>query len=192
MHRKVDQCPSLIAAAVDRRATASTVARLLSSQGKSSRAPAPAAPLGLCFPQAPQPSAAAVPAFETITEALIASQQAAGTRPAAQSRCRALPAGVLRCLGTTLPDSRGNAVSRTPAADLARVKVQHPGWVIRRRVVPGQATGYTAHRKFSRGGFQSLHTVTLGGLEQALFLAEKGMLDEAGGRRLQPRNHLAW
>jgi len=83
-------------------------------------------------------------------------------------------------------------VSRTPAADLARLKVQHPGWVIRRRVVPGQATGYTAHRKFSRGGFQSLHTVTLGGLEQALFLAEKGMLDEAGGRRQQPRNHQAW
>ena len=75
MHRKVDQCPSLIAAAVDRRATASTVARLLSSQGNSPMAPAPAAPLGLCFPQAPQPSAAAVPAFETITEALIASQQ---------------------------------------------------------------------------------------------------------------------
>jgi hypothetical protein len=86
---------------------------------------------------------------------------------------------------------RGNAVSRTPAAGLARLKVQHPGWVIRRRVVPGQATGYTAHRKFSRGGFQSLHTVTLGGLEQALFLAEKGMLDEAGGRRRQPRNHQA-
>jgi hypothetical protein len=86
-------------------------------------------------------------------------------------------------LGTAPPDSKGDAVSRTPAAGLARLKVQHPGWVIRRRVLPGQATGYTAHRKFSRGGFQSLHTVTLGGLEQALFLAEKGMLDEAGGRR---------
>jgi hypothetical protein len=133
-----------------------------------------------------------VPAFETITKALIASQQ--GRRHPA-SRAIEVPritGGVLRCLGTTLPDPRGNAVSRTPAADLARVKVQHPGWVIRRRVVPGQAAGYTAHRKFSRGGFQSLHTVTLGGLEQALFLAEKGMLDEAGGRRLQPRNHLAW
>jgi hypothetical protein len=58
-------------------------------------------------------------------------------------------------------------------------------------VVPGLATGYTAHRKFSQGGFQSLHTVTLGGLEQALFLAEKGMLDEAGGRRRQPRKHQA-
>jgi hypothetical protein len=82
-------------------------------------------------------------------------------------------------------------MSRTPAAGLARLKVQHPGWVIRRRVVPGQAVGYTAHRKISRGGFQSLHTVSLGGLEQALFLAEKGMLDEAGGRRLQPRKHQA-
>ena len=192
MHRKVDQRPSLARQPWSGVPPLATVARLPSSEGNSPMAPAPAAPLGLCFPQAPQPSAAAVPAFETITEALIASQQAAGTRPAAQSRCRALPAGVLRCLGTTLPDSRGNAVSRTPAANLARLKVQHPGWVIRRRVVPGQAAGYTAHRKFSRGGFQSLHTVTLGGLEQALFLAEKGMLDEAGGRRLQPRNHLAW
>ena len=82
-------------------------------------------------------------------------------------------------------------MSRTPAADLARLKVQHPGWVIRRRVLPGQATGYTAHRKFSRGGFQSLHTVTLGGLEQALFLAEKGMLDEAGGRRPLLQKHQA-
>jgi hypothetical protein len=91
----------------------------------------------------------------------------------------------LRC------QTQGDAVSRTPAAGLARLKVQHPGWVIRRRVVPGQATGYTAHRKVSQGGFQSLHTVTLGGLEQALFLAEKGMLDEAGGRRLQARRHQA-
>ena len=77
-------------------------------------------------------------------------------------------------------------MSRTPAADLARLKVQHPAWVIRRRVIPGQPAGYTALRKFPRGGFQSLHTVTLGGLEQALFLAERGMLDEAGGRRQHP------
>jgi hypothetical protein len=82
-------------------------------------------------------------------------------------------------------------VSRTPAAGLARLKVQHPGWVMRRRVLPGQATGYTAHRQFSRGGFQSLHTVTLGGLEQALFLAEKGMLDEAGSRRPLLQQHQA-
>jgi len=73
-------------------------------------------------------------------------------------------------------------VSRTPAADLAWLKVQHPGWVIRRRVVPASLPLYTAHRKFRRGGFQSLHTMTLGGLEQALLLAEKGMLYEAGGR----------
>lgn len=77
-------------------------------------------------------------------------------------------------------------MSRTPAANLARLKVQHPGWVIRRRVVPGQPAAYTAHRKFRRGGFQSLQTQTLGGLEQALFLAEKGRLDEAGGRPRRP------
>jgi hypothetical protein len=82
-------------------------------------------------------------------------------------------------------------VSRTPAADLARLKVQHPGWVIRRRLLPGQAIGYTAQRKFSRGGFQSLRTGTLGALEQALFLAEKGMLDEAGGRRPLLQQHRA-
>ena len=82
-------------------------------------------------------------------------------------------------------------MSRTPAAGLARLKVQHPGWVIRRRALPGQAIGYIVYRKFSQGGFQSLHTVTLGGLEQALFLAEKGILDEAGGRRPLPRKHRA-
>ena len=133
-----------------------------------------------------------MPGFETVTEVLTASQQGRWHPASRPFEVPSLRAGVLRCLGTTLPDSRGNAVSRTPAAGLARLKVQHPGWVIRRRVVPGQATGYTAHRKFSRGGFQSLHTVTLGGLEQALFQAEKGMLDEAGGRRPQPRNHRAW
>jgi hypothetical protein len=73
-------------------------------------------------------------------------------------------------------------MSRTPAADLARLKVQHRGWTIRRRVVPGQRTRYTAHRKLRRGGFQSLQAPTAGELEQALSLAEQGWLDEAGGR----------
>jgi len=73
-------------------------------------------------------------------------------------------------------------LSRTPAADLARLKVQHPGWTIRRRVVPGQRAGYTAHRKLRRGGFQSLQAPTAGALEQVLLLAENGRLDEAGGR----------
>ena len=75
MHRKVDQRPSLARQPWSGVPPLATVARLLSSQGNSPMAPAPAAPLGLCFPQAPQPSAAVVPAFETITEALIASQQ---------------------------------------------------------------------------------------------------------------------
>jgi hypothetical protein len=73
-------------------------------------------------------------------------------------------------------------MSRTPAAELARLKVHHRGWMIRRRAVPSQRTGYTAHRKLERGGFQSLQAPTAGELEQALFLAEKGRLDEAGGR----------
>jgi len=93
---------------------------------------------------------------------------------------------VLHDPGSRAGRNWGTVVSRTPAADLARLKVQHPGWVIRRRMVPGQPAGYTAHRKFRRGGFQSLHTVTLGGLEQALLLAERGMLDEAGARRRRP------
>jgi hypothetical protein len=73
-------------------------------------------------------------------------------------------------------------MSRTPAAELARLKVLHRGWMIRRRVVPGQRAGYTAHRKLERGGFQSLRAPTAGELEQALLLAEKGRLDQAGGR----------
>ena len=73
-------------------------------------------------------------------------------------------------------------MSRTPAADLARLKVQHPGWTIRRRIVPGKQTGYTAYRKLRHGGFQSLRAPTAGELEQALLLAERGKLDEAGGR----------
>jgi hypothetical protein len=48
-------------------------------------------------------------------------------------------------------------------------------------MLPGQATGYTAHRKFSQGGFQSLHTGTLGGLEQALFLAERACWTRRAG-----------
>lgn len=129
--------------------------------------------------------------FETCHEVSIAGQQARW-RPASPRKRGAGPCGQA-CCDAPGPrcQTQGDAVSRTPAAGLARLKVQHPGWVIRRRVVPGQATGYTAHRKFSRGGFQSLHTVTLGGLEQALFLAEKGMLDEAGGRRPQPRRYQA-
>jgi hypothetical protein len=141
----------------------------------------------------PSTAAATVPgAFEAVSQGL--DRRPAESLAPGQPRNRdAGPYGQACCegLGTAPPDSRGNAVSRTPAAGLARLKVQHPGWVIRRRVLPGQATGYTAHRQFSRGGFQSLHTVTLGGLEQALFLAEKGMLDEAGSRRPLLQQHQA-
>jgi hypothetical protein len=111
----------------------------------------------------------------------------AGTRPAAgpgEDAAGAGPAMVAVCRWGTPGQLCGgvDAMSRTPAAELARLKVLHRGWMIRRRVVPGQRAGYTAHRKLERGGFQSLQAPTAGELEQALLLAEKGRLDQAGGR----------
>jgi hypothetical protein len=154
--------------------------------------PAPQGAGGTMFPPSTTAASSRLPgAFETAHRGFEGCQQRHWHQASRALQVQSVRAGVLRSPGPALPDSRGNAVSRTPAAGLARLKVQHPGWVIRRRVLPGQAAGYTAHRKFSRGGFQSLRTGTLGGLERALFLAEKGKLDEAGGRRPLPRQHRA-
>jgi hypothetical protein len=52
-------------------------------------------------------------------------------------------------------------VSRTPAAELARLKVAYPGWIIR-AIEPGKGTGYTAHR---RDGRRRIYAPTVAALE---------------------------
>ena len=64
-------------------------------------------------------------------------------------------------------------MSRTPAAQLARLKVGFPDWSIR-RVQPGKGAGFTAHRTLEGGGLQSLYVATLAELEHQLWLADKG------------------
>jgi len=64
-------------------------------------------------------------------------------------------------------------VSRTPAAQLARLKVAFPDWSIR-RVRPGKGAGFTAHRRQEGGGWQSLYVPTLAELEHTLRLADEG------------------
>jgi hypothetical protein len=70
-------------------------------------------------------------------------------------------------------------VSRTPAAELARVKVAHPSWTIR-PVEPGKGTGYTALRRDRRGGLRSVYAPTLPELEARLAASR------AAGRRAAP------
>ena len=64
-------------------------------------------------------------------------------------------------------------MSRTPAAQLARLKVAFPDWSIR-RVRPGKGAGFTAHRRQEGGGWQSLYVPTLAELEHSLRLADEG------------------
>lgn len=60
-------------------------------------------------------------------------------------------------------------MSRTPAAELARLKVAFPDWSIR-PVEPGKGDGFTAHPKKKNGGWQPLYAATLAELEQRLWL----------------------
>lgn len=63
-------------------------------------------------------------------------------------------------------------MSTTPAAELARIKVQHPGWSIQ----PGQSGNgarFTARRRLPGGAVQQVRAASLGSLEQALWLREK-------------------
>lgn len=62
------------AAALDRRATVSAVARLLLSQCNSSMIPAPVAPLGLCFPKHHSRRRHCARVFRDVHEASIASR----------------------------------------------------------------------------------------------------------------------
>jgi hypothetical protein len=58
-------------------------------------------------------------------------------------------------------------MSRTPAAELARLKVTHPRWSIR-RIEQGKGTGYTAHRREEHVAPNFLYAPTLGELEAGL------------------------
>ncbi len=62
-------------------------------------------------------------------------------------------------------------MSRTPAAQLAGLKVAFPYWSIR-HVQPGKGAGFTAHRRLG-GGWQLLYAATLAELEHELRLADK-------------------
>ena len=53
-------------------------------------------------------------------------------------------------------------MSRTPAAELARVKVKFPQWTIRRA---GGGDGFTAHHRATR---ERVHACTLAELEHLL------------------------
>jgi hypothetical protein len=58
-------------------------------------------------------------------------------------------------------------VSRTPAAELARLKVAFPDWSIR-PVRSGDSAGFTARRGLEGGGSQLLFAPTLAELEHEL------------------------
>ena len=62
-------------------------------------------------------------------------------------------------------------MSATPAAHLARLKVQFLQWSVR-AVKRGKGTGYTAHRRDGRGGLWRVHAPSLVDLENALARAE--------------------
>ncbi|HEX9353704.1 MAG TPA: hypothetical protein VF933_07800 [Streptosporangiaceae bacterium] len=62
-------------------------------------------------------------------------------------------------------------MSRTPAAQLAGLKVAFPYWSIS-HVQPGKGAGFTAHRRLG-GGWQLLYAATLAELEHELRLADK-------------------
>jgi hypothetical protein len=58
-------------------------------------------------------------------------------------------------------------VSRTPAAELARLKVAFPDWSIR-PVRSGDGAGFAARRGLAGGGSQLLFALTLAELEHEL------------------------
>jgi hypothetical protein len=60
-------------------------------------------------------------------------------------------------------------MSTTPAAELARVKLQHPVWLIR----PDGDSRLIARRMLSNGHLQQVRASTLSALEHALWIREK-------------------
>jgi hypothetical protein len=67
-------------------------------------------------------------------------------------------------------------MSSTPAGELARVKVQHPGWSIRRGR-PGNGTGFIARRTLIDGRTQQLRAPSLAALEHKLWAWSKSRQD---------------
>jgi hypothetical protein len=63
-------------------------------------------------------------------------------------------------------------VSRTPAAELARLKVAFPDWAFRQLTTGG----YTARRKLPDGTRQTVRGRTLADIEYQLRLLERGEL----------------
>lgn len=60
-------------------------------------------------------------------------------------------------------------MSRTPAAELARLKVTYQSWDIQRAT---EGTGFTAERRDERGGLRNIYAQTVPELEGALIEVE--------------------
>jgi hypothetical protein len=72
-------------------------------------------------------------------------------------------------------------VSRTAAAELARLKVAFPDWSIR-PVQPGKGAGFTAHPRLKGGGSRWLYAPTLAELEHELWQVVTGGQGGSGVR----------
>ena len=70
-------------------------------------------------------------------------------------------------------------MSRTPAAELSRLRVQHPGWRVEHSAT---GSGYSAHRREERAAPNFIYAPTLTQLGAALMEADgsKGGEDKAG------------
>lgn len=64
-------------------------------------------------------------------------------------------------------------MSRTPAAEFARLKLAYPEWVLR-RTASGQGSGYTGRRRLPDGSNQTVRGGSLADLEYQLHLIERG------------------
>ena len=60
-------------------------------------------------------------------------------------------------------------MSRTPAAELARLKIAYQGWLIERAA---EGTGFTAQLRDERGGLRAIYAPTVAELETAPARAE--------------------
>ncbi len=72
-------------------------------------------------------------------------------------------------------------MSRTPAAELARLKLSFPDWVFR-RVPDSRGGGFRARRQLSNGTMQSLRGATPADLEYQLRQLERGEEADLAGK----------